>query len=153
MVGRGWWSEDWWAEAIATGLMGIASHSWDHNHEALANPSFPHVRRGRFTSIDTREAADYQIAQAAEYLWERAPNPAARIFAYPYGPSGRYLVNEYFPTRGAALRIDACVSDDARPWTDKSNRWSLPRYIHGRDWQEPAQLAKLLRRSQRRFAL
>ena len=153
MLGRGWYGEDWWAGAIATGLMGIASHSWDHNHEALANPKFPHIRRGIFTSIDTREAADYQIAQAAEYLWERAPNPAARIFAYPYGPSGRYLVNEYFPSRGATLRIDACMSDDARPWTQRSNRWSLPRYIHGRDWHEPAQLAKLLRASQRRFAL
>jgi hypothetical protein len=45
------------------------------------------------------------------------------------------------------------VGDDARPWTEKSNRWSLPRYIHGRDWHEPGELAKLLRKSQRRFAL
>jgi hypothetical protein len=134
--------------------MGIASHSWDHNHEGLSrHPDFPHLRRGVFTNIDTREAADYQIKRAAEYLWERAPNPAARIFAYPYGPSGSYLVKEYFPAHGAALRIDACVSDDARPWTEKSNRWSLPRYIHQRDWDDPRDLARLLRKSQRRFAL
>ena len=151
MLGRGWWSEDWWREAVDTGLMGIASHSWDHNHDALVNPDFPDVRRGVFTSIDTPQAADYQVAQAARYLWERVPNPAARVFAYPYGPSSPYLVREYFPAHGVELRIDACVSDDARPWTQKSNRWSLPRYIHGRDWHEPGELAKLLRRSQRRF--
>ena len=145
MMGRGWWGEDWWIDAIASGRMGIASHSWDHNHEALSASRFPHVARGVFTSIDTREAADYQIEQAARYLRRHAPNPAARLFAYPYGPHSEYLVREYFPSRARELQIDACMGDDARPWDASSNRWELPRYVHGRDWHVPEDLAKLLR--------
>jgi peptidoglycan/xylan/chitin deacetylase (PgdA/CDA1 family) len=145
MVGRGWWSDDWWTEAIATGLMGIASHSWDHNHEALANARFPDVARGVFTNIDTKELADYQVAQASRFLWERAPNPAARLFAYPYGPHSEYLVREYFPQNAACLRIDACVGDDPRPWTPASNRWELPRFVHARDWHDADDLVRLLR--------
>ncbi len=145
MYGRGWWQDDWWREAAGSGLMGIASHSWDHNHEALSNPQFPTVPRGTFTSIDTKEAADYQVMQAAHYLWARAPNPAARLFAYPYGPHSDYLVDEYFPKYAQSTKIDACFGDEARPWTAESNRWKVPRFVHGRDWHEPSELAKLLR--------
>ncbi len=147
MVGRGWWRDDWWREAIASGLMGIGSHSWDHNHEALANTRFPGIARGVFTTIDTQEAADYQIAQASRFLWARAPNPAARLFAYPYGPHSDYLANEYFPRHGAKLAIDACVGDDAQPWTEGSSRWRLPRFVHARDWHDPDELARLLAES------
>jgi peptidoglycan/xylan/chitin deacetylase (PgdA/CDA1 family) len=145
MLGRGWWNDDWWREAVASGLMGIASHSWDHNHEALSNPRFPNIARGMFTSIDTKEAADYQIEQASRYLWQLAPNPAARLFAYPYGPHSNYLVNEYFPRHGAELRIDACFTDDGMPWTNGANRWEIPRFGHGRDWHEPGELVRLLK--------
>ena len=144
MAGRGWWSDDWWLDAIASGLMGIGSHSWDHNHEALANTRFAHIARGVFTNIDTREAADFQVEQAARYLWRHAPNPAMRLFAYPYGPHSDYLVREYFPQRAGELGIDACLADGARPWEASSNRWEIPRYVHGRDWHAPQDLAKLL---------
>jgi peptidoglycan/xylan/chitin deacetylase (PgdA/CDA1 family) len=145
MYGRGWWSDDWWGEAAASGLMGIASHSWDHNHDALVNSLFPGIARGVFTSIDSKDAADYQIAQASRFLWERVPNAAARLFAYPYGPHSEYLVREYFPRHGAELRIDACIGDDAHPWTESSNRWELPRFVHARDWYDPGGLVRLLR--------
>ena len=145
MHGKGWWQDDWWRDAIDSGLMGIASHSWDHNHEALSNPDFPGVARGTFTTIDTYEAADYQVRNATAYLRAHAPNPATRLFAYPYGPHSDYLVEEYFPKYGSSLDISACFGDEATPWTAKSNRWKLPRFIHGRDWHEPADLAKLLR--------
>src|SRR5947207_8756262 len=36
MGGRGWWNDDWWAEADASGLLRIENHSWDHNHQHLA---------------------------------------------------------------------------------------------------------------------
>jgi hypothetical protein len=147
MHGRGWWGDGWWRDAIGSGLMGIASHSWDHNHEALATSRFPHVARGAFTPIDTKELADYQIAQAGRFLWEHAPNPAARLFAYPYGPHSEYLVKEYFPRNAAELRIDACFGDDARPWTGEANRWELPRFVHARDWHDPGELVRLLRES------
>ena len=54
-------------------------------------------------------------------------------------------VREYFPSRARELQIDACMGDDARPWSASSNRWELPRYVHGRDWHAPEDLAKLLR--------
>jgi len=145
MHGRGWWGDDWWTGAVATGLMGIASHSWDHNHEALANSRFPEITRGVFTTIDTKESADYQIEQASRFLWKRAPNPAARLFAYPYGPHSEYLVKEYFPQHAVHLRIDACVGDDPHPWTEASNRWELPRFVHARDWFDSGELIRLLR--------
>jgi peptidoglycan/xylan/chitin deacetylase (PgdA/CDA1 family) len=144
MHGKGWWQDDWWREAVGSRLMGIASHSWDHNHEALSNPDFPGVARGTFTTIDTKAAADYQVRNAAAYLWKHAPNPAARLFAYPYGPHSDYLVDEYFPRHGREMKIDACFGDEARPWTADSNRWKIPRYVHGRDWHEPSDLAKIL---------
>ena len=147
MLGRGWWGDDWWRAAVDSGLMGIASHSWDHNHEALANPRFPEIARGVFTTIATKEAADYQVAQASRFLWERAPNPSARLFAYPYGPHSDYLVNEYFPRHAAELAIDACFGDGARPWGEGDDRWNLPRFVHGRDWHDPEDLARLLARS------
>ena len=145
MSGKGWWQEDWWRDAVASGLMGIASHSWDHNHEALSNADFPDVQRGTFTSIETKEAADYQVMQAARYLRSRAPNPAARLFAYPYGPHSDYLVEEYFPRYARSLKIDACFGDEARPWTAQADRWKIPRFVHGRDWHDPDDLARILR--------
>jgi peptidoglycan/xylan/chitin deacetylase (PgdA/CDA1 family) len=145
MHGCGWWNDDWWVEAAASGLMGIASHSWDHNHEALSNPRFPRIARGMFTSIDTREAADYQIEQASRYLRQRAPNSATRLFAYPYGPHSNYLVNEYFPQHGVELGIDACFTDDGMPWTNGASRWEIPRFGHGRDWHEPDELVRILK--------
>ena len=145
MGGHGWWQDGWWSDAAKSGLMGIASHSWDHNHEALTNTRFPEVARGTFTTIDNKEAADYQVAQAARYLWARAPNPAARLFAYPYGPQSDYLVDEYFPKYGASMNFDACFGDEPQPWTEASNRWKIPRFVHGRDWHEPSDLARLLR--------
>ena len=144
MLGRGWWGDDWWRDAIASGLMGIGSHSWDHNHEAIATSPFPHIARGAFTPIDTKELADYQIAQAQRFLAGHAPNPDARLFAYPYGPHSDYLVKEYFPRYAAKLGIDACLGDEARPWTTQANRWEVPRFVHGRDWHEPQELVRLL---------
>lgn len=145
MVGKGWWNEDWWRDAVASNVMGIASHSWDHNHDTLASRDFPAVARGTFSSIDTWELAEHQVRRAAEYLWQRAPNPSARIFAYPYGERSDYLVKEYLPGNAASLRLDAAVGASARPWTKDSDRWELPRFVHAQDWKEPAELGRLLR--------
>lgn len=144
MIGKGWWNDTWWQAAIDTGVMGIASHSWDHNHDALASELFPDVERGTFTTIGTEILADYQIRQASDFLWRRAPNPSARIFAYPYGPHSDYLVNEYLPRNSAALHLDAAVAHLPEPWTQTSNRWEIPRYVHPRDWRDPDGLMRLL---------
>jgi hypothetical protein len=142
MVGRGWWNDDWWDEALASGLIGIGNHSWDHNHDSLADARPIEAVRGTFRSIDTREKADYEVAQADEWLRTRAPNRAASLFAYPYGECNDYLVGTYFPERAA--RYAAAFTTQPGLIEASSDRWRLPRFTCGLDWKAPAQLAAIL---------
>jgi peptidoglycan/xylan/chitin deacetylase (PgdA/CDA1 family) len=144
MIGRGWWNDDWWRPAHRTGRMGIGNHSWDHNHDTLADADFPAVKRGTFRSVDHEAVADRQIRLASDYLWRHAPNPSAALFAYPYGESNEYLVDEYFPAHGESLSIRAAFGDSPEPFTAASNRWRIPRYVFGRDWKGEADLLRIL---------
>jgi peptidoglycan/xylan/chitin deacetylase (PgdA/CDA1 family) len=144
LIGKGWWNDDWWRPALATGLMEIGNHSWDHNHESLDEGDSPGVARGTFTTIATEELADYQIAQASDHLSRFAPNPARGLFAYPYGEMNEFLVKDYFPRRGSRLGIKAAFSDEAGPLHRDSNRWALPRYVCRRDWRSPSELRGIL---------
>lgn len=143
MVGRGWWNEDWWAHAVATGLMGIGNHSWDHNHETLDRARPCEMKRGTFVSVDFASAAEYEIAQAGEYLARAAPNASARLFAYPYGECNDFLVGSWFPA--AAGRFDAAFTTQPGYIGAESNRWQLPRFTCGLDWKSPAGLDAILR--------
>jgi peptidoglycan/xylan/chitin deacetylase (PgdA/CDA1 family) len=144
MVGRGWWSDAWWSAAAASGLMAIANHSWDHNHDALP----PHLarggERGHFRSIVTRELADAQVRAAQEYLVRKAPNPGNALFAYPYGDVNGYLAGEYLPGAGRAMGLDAAFTTEARCFERNADRWAIPRFVFGRDWASPGQLEALL---------
>ena len=144
LIGRGWWSDEWWNPAIATGLMEIANHSWDHNHENLAEGEFPGVERGTFASIVTDPLADYQIANASDYLHRNFPNPGAGLFAYPYGKSNAFLASEYFPRRAGEIGVKAAFADNPEPLHAASDCWQLPRYIHRSDWKTPSDLQRIL---------
>ena len=144
MVGKGWWTDAWWGEAVASGLMHIANHSWDHNHETLPASFSKGVARGTFSSIDTRVLADYEIKRAAEYLRAQAPNPGTALFAYPYGDANLYLTRQYFPNFGAALGIEAAFTDRAGFLEPGTGRWEVPRFVCGRDWTSPAELQAIL---------
>ena len=144
LIGKGWWGDDWWKPAAASGLMEVASHGWDHNHESLPPDDFPGVPRGNFDAIDNDALADYQIAQAAEYLRAHAPNPGLALFAYPYGKSNPFLAGDYFPRRGEALGIRAAFADNPEPLHAGSDRWQMPRYVFRRDWRTPEGLQKVL---------
>jgi hypothetical protein len=145
LIGNSWWNSAWWATAIDSGLMGIANHSWDHNHISLPRDWQPPARRGDFNAIDSEGLADAQIRRANELLWSFVPNPAARTFAYPYGDHPGFLVDEYLPAHAESLRLDAAVVGGARPWTHDCNRWTIPRYVHAADWSEPEGLERILR--------
>jgi peptidoglycan/xylan/chitin deacetylase (PgdA/CDA1 family) len=147
MIGRGWWNEDWWREAAASGLMHVASHSWDHNHEALPEALALTPSRGTFTTIDNERLADLEIRVAQDYLRRVAPNPGDALFAYPYGKGNRYLVETYLPAKGAGMGLVAAFADAPGLVTASCNRWNLPRYVHGRDWETSAQLEALLDRA------
>ncbi len=144
MVGKGWWTDTWWSAAVDSGLMHIGNHSWDHNHETLPGSPLPGVQRGSFLVIDTKELADHEVRQAADYLRAHAPNPGAALFAYPYGQSNRYLVNEYFACFGGELGIEAAFTDRPAFLEPRCDRWAIPRFHCGRDWNAPAQLQAIL---------
>ena len=150
MVGKGWMNDDWWTAAVDSGLMGIANHSWDHNHEALRDGKFPDLRRGTFASIDTRVLADHQIAKAGDLLRRLAPNPDASLFAYPFGRANRFLRRTYFPAHAERLGIVAAFTDAAQPLTPRADRWAMPRFTCGRDWRSEEGLKVILDDCQRR---
>ena len=81
LVGKGWWSDAWWPDAVRSGAIHLANHSWTHNHDKLP----PSLRRSSsantFLTIDSREAADYEIRTAADFLRQCAPNPGTGLFA------------------------------------------------------------------------
>lgn len=144
MVGKGWWNDDWWAGAAASGLVHIANHSWDHNHEALPAALAAAPRRGTFSVVTSWELADHEIGRAVEYLRARAPNPGTGLFAYPYGESNRFLTHEYFPCKAAALGIRAAFTAQDGFLEPGTSRWEVPRFLCGRDWTSPAELAAIL---------
>jgi peptidoglycan/xylan/chitin deacetylase (PgdA/CDA1 family) len=144
LIGKSWWNSSWWFDAIESGLMGIANHSWDHNHISLPVDWMPPADRGTFTAISTPYLADAEIRRASELLWRFVPNPAARVFAYPYGDHPDFLVDKYFPENAVSLQLDAAVIGGARPWTENCNRWKIPRYVHPADWSQPDDLKRIL---------
>lgn len=145
LAGRGWWSDDWWNPAIASGRWSIANHSWDHNHGALQTTAAEVAQQDTFRNITHRAAADAEIATAAAHLKAFAPNDGDALFAYPYGEANDYLVDEYFPQHGARIGIDAAFGIEPRPVTAGANRWLLPRYVCGLHWTSPRSLVELLR--------
>ena len=102
------------------------------------------MRRGTFRTVDTEPLADCQVRRAADYIRGIAPNPSARLFAYPYGECNDFLARDYFPRQAAALGIDAAFTDEPRALGEADDRWRLPRYVCGRDWKSPAELQRIL---------
>jgi peptidoglycan/xylan/chitin deacetylase (PgdA/CDA1 family) len=149
LADRGWWTDAWWRDAAASGRAAVASHSWDHNHDLAAHLMGRPRATGTFRSIDRYDLAEDEIARASAHLKRVAPNPGDRLFAYPYGESNDYLVHDYFPSEHARIGVDAAFGDGARPMTDRDDRWTLPRYVCGRDWRSPAELEALLRDASR----
>ncbi|HLX29619.1 MAG TPA: polysaccharide deacetylase family protein [Casimicrobiaceae bacterium] len=142
MIGRDWWRDDWWTDAVASGLMSIASHSWNHNHPSLRECD---EAAATFRSIDGLVAAEEQIARAAAFLRAKVPNDGDALFAYPYGEASDYLVDDYFPRHGGRLGIRGAFACGGAPVTMQSNPWRLPRYVFGHDWKTPDDLIAMLR--------
>jgi hypothetical protein len=72
MIGAGWWNDDWWPHAIASWLLGVANHSWDHNHD-LVSTAPARSATGTFRCIDTWVLADFEIRQARAYIDRKLP--------------------------------------------------------------------------------
>lgn len=144
-MGYGWWTDDWWPEAVSTGLLSIANHSWDHNHATLERVAQKNQEKGSFLVIDTYEDADAQIRQATQYLMHKTNNPGVALFAYPYGEYNEYLVDHYLPKLSTEHGLMAAFTTEPRHVSENEHLWKLPRYVCGRDWKTPEQLARILK--------
>jgi peptidoglycan/xylan/chitin deacetylase (PgdA/CDA1 family) len=143
MVGAGWWDDDWWPQAVASGRLDVGNHSWDHNHVLVTN-TLPRVAADTFETVDTRELADYQIRQAHDYIERKAPNAAADLFAYPFGETNAFLLREYLPAGPARTGVRAAFTTEPAHVTPDSDRWALPRYVCGAAWRSSDALQALL---------
>jgi len=145
--GGGYWRDDWWKDAVASRVLGVESHSWDHNHPSLERSAQRDNVRGTFRNIGTRDEAEAEIAQSVRYIEERA-GARPKFFAYPWGEASDYLHEQYLPTRGVELGLRAalsCPQTASGYVTDASNRWLVPRFVCQHDWKSPAGLEDLLR--------
>src|SRR6187455_2343527 len=124
LADRGWWSDAWWRDAVASGHAAVASHSWDHNHDLAEHLMGRPRATGTFRTIDRFDLAEDEIARASAHLKRVAPNPGDRLFAYPYGETNDYLVRDYFPSEHERIGVDAAFADGARPMTGDADRWA-----------------------------
>jgi peptidoglycan/xylan/chitin deacetylase (PgdA/CDA1 family) len=140
---RGWMSDDWWHEAEQSELLSIGNHGWDHRHPDLAHGE----NLGSFASVNSTQECEQQVMEAARYI-ESKTGTWPQVFAYPFGESSSFIRTRFFPGRSADHRCKAAVGTDAGMVTERSDRWNLPRFVCGRDWQSTRQLLALLTRDQ-----
>ncbi len=140
---RNWWHEDWWRPAMASGLISIENHSWDHNHPTVPATVQKHNQKGTFRNIDTRAECDAEIRQAADYLFERTGRRSC-FLAYPWGQSSAYLRDEYLPRFGRVIGLEAAFGSGPGYLDSDSPRWNVPRFVCGPDWKSTDELAAIL---------
>ena len=145
ILGKDWWRETWWRDAVVSNMMAIANHSWDHNHDCVTPVAVRKQTKGNFRCVKSLDDADAEIHVAADYLNRAAPNPGTKLFAYPYGESNNYLMQEYFPAQAANPFVLAAFGTQGGVMTETSNRWQLPRYVCGFHWKTPEAFEQLLR--------
>ena len=148
ILGRGWMSDSWWQAAVASGLLHIANHSWDHCHDSLPMIAQRDQLKGTFVGVDNKADADAQIKVAAEVIARIAPNPGVELFAFPYGIANPYLLEEYLPLQaktGGGQFVRAAFSTEPGPVTRDTSRWWIPRYVCGHHWKSSDELMAILR--------
>jgi len=140
LFGHGWISDDWWKDAAQGGLISIGNHGWDHNHPDLAPQG---EKAAEFTSVNTGHQCEQQVIHAAEFITSKT-DIWPDMFAYPFGESSEFIRERFFPQRVSEHRCRAALGTQPGYVTQDSNRWNMPRFICGRDWQSPEQLLSLL---------
>lgn len=145
LAGVGRMNDSWWVDAIGSGVLHIGNHSWDHQHPCLDRYADIPPERLEFNSVDTYEAADYQLRQATGFLRGKALNPGCALFAYPYGHWTDYLVQEYLPHHLDAHRLEAAFTTEPEIVHAGSSRWLLPRFVFGPHWRTQSELHHILK--------
>ena len=114
-----------------------------------ANPKPVADAEGRLSkrqrdAINTYADADAEIRQASDWLDAFLAPHRASLFAYPYGESNAYLVEDYLPRYGSEHRLRAAFGTAPKPIESTSNRWLLPRHVCGLHWKTSDELERLL---------
>lgn len=146
LIGRGWWNDDWWSNANNSDLLRIESHGWDHLHPVLDRVAQAEGLAGDFRRIDTFDDCDRQLAHAAEVI-QRISGRRPRYFAFPWGQYSDYLVEHYLPGQRNRHGYQAAFSTRPAAVRREDNRWCLPRFVCGQDWQCADELLELLKQS------
>lgn len=133
---------DWWAAAQSSGYIDIGTHSWNHVHPCVAevNEQTPTLKAA-FHLIATEAEAHKQLIQATQTVHGVTGNRAARLFAYPYGQRGDFLVRDFLPRQ---KEIVAAFTVDGKPVTPDTSRWEIPRYMCNEHWHSPTELIQRL---------
>jgi len=140
---RGWLGEHWWRSAAQAPTIAIGNHSWDHVHHAPAHLAVPLAARDNFALVDDYVAADAEIRRAADYINARVEG-RCRLFAFPFGHTNAFLVNEYLPEHTREHGMAAAFGVGNAPITGKTSVWNIPRVVCGEHWRSPGELEALL---------
>jgi hypothetical protein len=138
-----WLTDRWWSEAADSGLMAIGNHSWDHVHHAPESIAIAASVRDDFTRVDNYADADREIRAAADYINARVGG-RCELFAFPFGHTNEYLLEEYLPNRACEHGMKAAFSTGGRAIRPGDSAWNIPRVVCGHDWKSPEELEKLL---------
>ncbi len=142
-LGLGVWHDRWWADATASGMISVESHSWDHNHPSLAKTCQRDNLRGDFRSIETEEECRSEVDRASDYI-EAKTGRRPQFLAYPWGQASAYMIEEYLPMRGPSLGLRAALGCFPIPVDVDSDPWNLPRYMFNHDWESGEELEEIL---------
>jgi peptidoglycan/xylan/chitin deacetylase (PgdA/CDA1 family) len=134
----------WWPMAVATGLIAIGNHSWDHLHPALDSVAHSRQARGDFTEVTDTADADAQIRDAMAQINARTGGQAAPFFAYPFGHVNDFLQGDYLPREGRAMGLRAAFTTEPKAIDGSESVWRLPRFTCGHHWRNPEALAEIL---------
>ncbi|MBL8309289.1 MAG: hypothetical protein JNL19_02600 [Burkholderiales bacterium] len=143
MNGQGALNDDWWVEANESGLLAIESHGWDHNHPTVSPVVQREQRTGDFFVIDTFAECDMHVRAAAHFIASRAGR-RPRLFAYPWTQASDYLRHDYMPALAEAHGTIAAFGGQSDFISRDSDRWYLPRFVFGPDWNAGEGLLRIL---------
>jgi peptidoglycan/xylan/chitin deacetylase (PgdA/CDA1 family) len=133
-------SDHWWAEADASPWASIENHGWDHCHPAVSEPV---GGTGTFFGVCDFSTCDQQVSKAADSI-AAVTGRRPEIFAYPYGESSEYLRNHFLPACMDSHGMRAAVSTIPDFASRDTNRWDIPRFVCGRDWNSAEAFEALL---------
>lgn len=148
LAGPEWISDDWWAEAAASGRLAVENHSWDHNHPASRTVCQRAGVRGRLDNIETFAECDAEVTRAADFIAAKA-GARPTLFAYPWGQASQYMRDEYFPRHRDRHGCVAAFTAHDGFVTRHSNVWALPRLVFRANWSDQRAFLALLTESRR----